>query len=86
MRKLVCNFDAPDDDVYTLYDNWEKAVARFPHVRSSSVSSCDNVHTSSRVRPRQHITHTHGASQKQLLAGRECWLHAACIMGACLSM
>lgn len=32
MRKLVCNFEAPDDDVYTLYDNWEKSVARFPHV------------------------------------------------------
>jgi hypothetical protein len=28
----MCNFDAPDDDVFTLYDNWEKAVARFPHV------------------------------------------------------
>jgi hypothetical protein len=32
VRKLVCNFEAPDDDVFTLYDNWEKAVARFPHV------------------------------------------------------
>lgn len=40
MRKLVCNFDEPDDDVFTLYDNWEKAVARFPHVSSSSSSSC----------------------------------------------
>jgi hypothetical protein len=35
VRKLVCNFEAPDDDVYTLYDNWEKSVARFPHVSSS---------------------------------------------------
>jgi hypothetical protein len=34
VRKLVCNFEAPDDDVYTLYDNWEKSVARFPHVSS----------------------------------------------------
>lgn len=40
MRKLVCNFDEPDDDVFTLYDNWEKAVARFPHVSSSSSNSC----------------------------------------------
>ncbi|WIA09659.1 hypothetical protein OEZ85_009046 [Tetradesmus obliquus] len=31
-RKLLCNFDAPDQDVFTLYDNWETAVARFPHV------------------------------------------------------
>lgn len=36
MRKLVVGFDEPDDDVFTLYDNWEKAVARFPHVSSSS--------------------------------------------------
>jgi hypothetical protein len=31
-RKLLCNFEAPDQDVFTLYDNWETAVARFPHV------------------------------------------------------
>ncbi|KAF6256258.1 hypothetical protein COO60DRAFT_1530236 [Scenedesmus sp. NREL 46B-D3] len=31
-RKLLCNFEAPDQDVFTLYDNWETAVARYPHV------------------------------------------------------
>lgn len=32
-RKLLSNFEAPDQDVFTLYDNWETAVARYPHVR-----------------------------------------------------
>jgi hypothetical protein len=31
----MCNFEAPDQDVFTLYDNWETAVARFPHVSTS---------------------------------------------------
>eukprot|EP00878_Enallax_costatus_P000737 GHUV01000851.1.p1 GENE.GHUV01000851.1~~GHUV01000851.1.p1 ORF type:complete len:760 (+),score=146.74 GHUV01000851.1:92-2281(+) len=31
-RKLLSNFQAPDEDVFTLYDNWETAVARYPHV------------------------------------------------------
>jgi hypothetical protein len=40
VRKLLCNFEAPDDDVFTLYDNWEKAVARFPHVSKQRGSIC----------------------------------------------
>jgi hypothetical protein len=40
VRKLLCNFEAPDDDVFTLYDNWEKAVARFPHVSNYQSSIC----------------------------------------------
>lgn len=40
VRKLMCNFEAPDDDVFTLYDNWEKAVARFPHVSIYRGSDC----------------------------------------------
>ncbi|KAI8468294.1 MAG: hypothetical protein J3K34DRAFT_427744 [Monoraphidium minutum] len=31
-RKLVATFAQPDEHVHTLYDNWETAVARFPHV------------------------------------------------------
>ncbi len=31
-RKLIATFPAPDEHVHTLYDNWETAVARFPHV------------------------------------------------------
>ncbi len=31
--KLVSTFDAPDDHVHTLYDNWETSVSRYPHVR-----------------------------------------------------
>ena len=32
-KKLVSTFEAPDDNVFTLYDNWETAIARYPHVR-----------------------------------------------------
>ncbi|KIZ03320.1 hypothetical protein MNEG_4636 [Monoraphidium neglectum] len=31
-RKLLTTFPEPDEHVHTLYDNWETAVARFPHV------------------------------------------------------
>lgn len=31
-RKLISSFQSPDEDVFTLYDNWETAVARYPHV------------------------------------------------------
>eukprot|EP00775_Hariotina_reticulata_P005555 gene5555-5792_t len=31
-RKLISTFSAPDDNVFTLYDNWETAISRFPHV------------------------------------------------------
>nr|QIQ49563.1 long-chain acyl-CoA synthetase 5 [Chromochloris zofingiensis] len=31
-KKLMSTFEAPDDNVFTLYDNWETAIARYPHV------------------------------------------------------
>lgn len=31
-RKLISTFPAPDEHVHTLYDNFETAVSRFPHV------------------------------------------------------
>lgn len=31
--KLVNTFPAPDDDIRTLHDNFEKSIGRFPHVR-----------------------------------------------------
>lgn len=34
-RRLVTTFAPPDEHVHTLYDNWETAVARFPHVRGA---------------------------------------------------
>lgn len=34
-RKLVATYPPPDEHVHTLYDNWETAVARFPHVRGN---------------------------------------------------
>lgn len=57
VRKLVCNFDAPDDDVFTLYDNWEKAVARFPHVRRGEAAAGSWL-----------ITSTHRHHQRQSFA------------------
>jgi len=30
----MSTFDAPDENVFTLYDNWETAIARYPHVPS----------------------------------------------------
>lgn len=55
MRKLVCNFEAPDDDVFTLYDNWEKAVARFPHVSRIWGSHIQGFMFRSAVAPCMHV-------------------------------
>mmetsp|Transcript_35882 Transcript_35882/g.79890 ORF Transcript_35882/g.79890 Transcript_35882/m.79890 type:complete len:699 (+) Transcript_35882:158-2254(+) len=30
--KLVSTFAAPDDNIRTLYDNWETSIGRYPHV------------------------------------------------------
>jgi len=30
--KLMSTFEAPDDHIRTLHDNWETSVSRYPHV------------------------------------------------------
>lgn len=49
-RKLVSTFPPPDEHVHTLYDNWEVAVARFPHVSEG----CGWRSSSRRARRQQH--------------------------------
>ena len=41
-KKLVSTFEAPDDNVFTLYDNWETAIARYPHVSRGGTARFQN--------------------------------------------
>ncbi len=38
-HKLLTTFEAPDDHVFTLYDNWETAIARYPHVSLAAMAA-----------------------------------------------
>jgi hypothetical protein len=40
--KLMTTYEAPDDNIHTLYDNLETSISRYPHV-SSRPGGCPRV-------------------------------------------